>query len=71
MAVKDQVVTPEYAIYCADCIDVMQDMPDGKAEIVLRNENDIRMFVDAVRDWLQSNGNVTPWAKELPSGQSA
>lgn len=30
MAVKDQVITPEYAIYCADCIEVMREMPDAK-----------------------------------------
>ena len=30
MGVKDQVITDEYAIYCADCIDVMREMPDGK-----------------------------------------
>jgi len=30
MAVKDQVITSEYAIYHADCMEVLQDMPDNK-----------------------------------------
>lgn len=30
MAVKDQVITDRYAIYNADCIDVMGGIPDGK-----------------------------------------
>ena len=29
MAVKDQVITPKYAIYNGDCIEVMKRMPDG------------------------------------------
>lgn len=29
MAVLDQVISDRYAIYNADCIDVMKDMPDG------------------------------------------
>ena len=28
MAVKDQVITDDYAIYCGDCIDVMGELPD-------------------------------------------
>jgi DNA modification methylase len=30
MAVKEQVVTDQYAIYLADCMDVMRDMPEGR-----------------------------------------
>lgn len=30
MAVKDQKITSEYAIYNGDCMDVMRDMPDSK-----------------------------------------
>jgi DNA modification methylase len=30
MGVKDQVITDAYAIYLADCMDVMKEMPDGK-----------------------------------------
>lgn len=30
MAVKDQVITDEYAIYNADCMEVMRDLPDNK-----------------------------------------
>jgi DNA modification methylase len=30
MAVKDQVISDRYAIYHADCMEVMKDLPDGK-----------------------------------------
>ncbi len=30
MAIKEQKITTEYAIYNADCIDAMKDMPDNK-----------------------------------------
>jgi DNA modification methylase len=30
MAIKDQVITDDYAIYSGDCIEVMQDLPDNK-----------------------------------------
>lgn len=33
MAVKDQVVTNRYAVYCGDCIEVMAAMPDGKIDL--------------------------------------
>ena len=29
MAVKEQVITDRYAVYNADCIEAMADMPDG------------------------------------------
>jgi DNA modification methylase len=28
MAIKDQCITNEYAIYCADCVEVMRSLPD-------------------------------------------
>lgn len=33
MAVKDQVVTDRYALYNADCIDVMRNLPDEKVDL--------------------------------------
>ena len=33
MAVKDQVVTERYALYNADCIDVMRTLPDEKVDL--------------------------------------
>lgn len=33
MAVNDQVVTEQYAIYNADCIDVMSGIPDGRVAL--------------------------------------
>ena len=33
MAVKDQVVTERYALYNADCIDVMRNLPDAKVDL--------------------------------------
>lgn len=33
MAVKDQVVTEQYALYCGDCIEVMQDLPDNSVHM--------------------------------------
>ena len=33
MAVKDQVVTERYALYNADCIDVMRNLPDEKVDL--------------------------------------
>ena len=33
MAVKEQVVTDRYALYCGDCIEVMRVMPDGVADL--------------------------------------
>lgn len=33
MAVKDQVITNDYAIYNGDCIEVMQDMPDDSIDL--------------------------------------
>lgn len=35
MAVKDQLITDRYAIYNADCIDVMKDIPEGKVHLSL------------------------------------
>jgi hypothetical protein len=35
MAVKDQVVSDNYAIYLADCIDVMRALPDSKIHLSL------------------------------------
>lgn len=35
MGVKDQVITDEYAIYCADCIDVMREMPDNSVGLTI------------------------------------
>lgn len=33
MAVKDQVVTDKYALYCGDCMDVMPTMPEGSVHL--------------------------------------
>ena len=33
MAVKDQILTDEYAIYNGDCIEVMQSLPDAKVHL--------------------------------------
>jgi hypothetical protein len=33
MAVKDQVITERYALYNADCIDVMRNLPDEKVDL--------------------------------------
>jgi hypothetical protein len=33
MAVKDQVISDRYAIYNADCIDVMRDLPDASVDM--------------------------------------
>jgi DNA modification methylase len=33
MAVIDQVITPKYAIYNGDCIEVMRSLPDGKVDM--------------------------------------
>lgn len=33
MAVKDQVITSEYAIYHADCMEVLKDLPDNKIHL--------------------------------------
>lgn len=33
MAVKDQVITNEYAIYNGDCVEVMRDLPDEKVHL--------------------------------------
>ena len=33
MAVKNQVVTDKYAIYHGDCVEVMQDLPDGSIHL--------------------------------------
>ncbi len=35
MAVKDQIVTDDYAIYCGDCIEVMSDLPENKTHLSL------------------------------------
>jgi DNA modification methylase len=33
MAVKDQVITDDYAIYNADCVEVVSDMPDNSVDM--------------------------------------
>jgi DNA modification methylase len=33
MAVKDQVIKENYALYCGDCIEVMADMPDNSIHL--------------------------------------
>lgn len=33
MAVSDQVVTDNYALYCGDCVEVMKDMPDASIHL--------------------------------------
>jgi DNA modification methylase len=33
MAVRDQVVTPNYALYCADCMEVLPTLPDGSVHL--------------------------------------
>src|SRR5690242_15844810 len=33
MAIKDQVVKDEYALYNGDCIEVMRDLPDNKIDL--------------------------------------
>lgn len=35
MAVKDQIVTSDYALYNGDCIDVMRSMPDNRIHLSL------------------------------------
>lgn len=35
MAVKDQVIEKEYALYCGDCIEVMRSMPDESVHLSL------------------------------------
>jgi len=35
MAVKDHTITDDYAIYCADCIEVMRDLPDASIHLSL------------------------------------
>lgn len=33
MTIKDQTITNQYALYNADCIEVMRDLPDGKIDL--------------------------------------
>lgn len=33
MAIKDQVITDQYAIYNGDCMEVMKDLPDNKVDL--------------------------------------
>jgi DNA modification methylase len=33
MAIKDQIITEEYALYNGDCIEVMHDLPDNKIDL--------------------------------------
>lgn len=33
MNVKEQIVTPEYAIYCSDCMEVMPTLPDNSVDL--------------------------------------
>jgi len=33
MAIKDQVITEQYAVYCGDCIEVMAAMPDESVDM--------------------------------------
>jgi DNA modification methylase len=33
MAIKDQVITKEYALYCGDCIEVLNSIPDEKIHL--------------------------------------
>jgi len=33
MAAKDQVIAERYAIYCGDCVEVMQDLPDDSVHL--------------------------------------
>jgi DNA modification methylase len=33
MAVKDQIVTDDYALYCGDCMEVMPQFPDGSMHL--------------------------------------
>lgn len=35
MAVMEQVITDDYAIYCGDCVDVMSGLPDGSIDLTL------------------------------------
>lgn len=35
MAIKDQAITENYALYCGDCIEVMGSLPDNKIHISL------------------------------------
>jgi hypothetical protein len=35
MAVINQLITPKYALYNGDCIDVMESLPDGKIDLSL------------------------------------
>jgi DNA modification methylase len=33
MNIKDQIIAPEYAIYCGDCMDVMPTLPDNSVDM--------------------------------------
>lgn len=33
MAVMDQLVSDQYAIYCGDCVEVLQNIPDGSVDL--------------------------------------
>jgi DNA modification methylase len=33
MNTKDQIITPEYAIYCSDCMEVMPTLPDNSVDL--------------------------------------
>lgn len=33
MNTKDQIITPEYAIYCSDCMEVMPTLPDASVDL--------------------------------------
>ena len=33
MAVEDQVITDDYALYLGDCMEVMPTLPDGSAVV--------------------------------------
>lgn len=33
MNTKDQIITPEYAIYCSDCMEVMPTLPDNSVDM--------------------------------------
>ncbi|MFA5377676.1 MAG: DNA methyltransferase [Dehalococcoidia bacterium] len=35
MAVKDQSITDNYAIYCGDCVEVMTDLPDASVDLTV------------------------------------
>lgn len=52
MAVREQTVTDQWAMYCGDCIEVMEELPEGKVGLALFSPPfaDLYCYSDAPND---------------------